>query len=247
MIKKIFSLFVWMVFVTLSMSARTFVVVTGVSNYGDVNINLSQTTKDANAFKKVMESQTKDITILTSSYAYKANILEKLRAICNRAQKGDRVVFYFSGHGMPGGICTYDKTIQYSELVELLATSSASEKICYIDACHAGTASEAQRDLNQDKETLQKALKGYKDQIFFVGCRGDEFSAESAWVGAGFFTQALIKGLRGKSDANSDKQITVIELFKYVYNDVTTRSKSKQHPQLIASKDRHNSVIAVWK
>jgi uncharacterized caspase-like protein len=244
--KKVFCLLTLILFTVISVSARTFVLVTGVSNYGDENINLSQTTKDAKAFKKVMETQTKDITILTSSYANKGNILEKLRAICNRAQKGDRVVFFFSGHGMPGGICTYDKVIQYSELVELLATSSATEKVCYVDACHAGTASDAQKGMNQDKESLQKSLKGYKDQIFFVSCRSSEYSMENNWVGAGFFTQALVKGLRGKSDANSDKKITVIELFKYIYNDVTIRSKSKQHPQLIASKDRYNSVLAVW-
>jgi uncharacterized caspase-like protein len=246
MVKKLFCMLTLILLVVLSVNARTFVLVTGVSNYGDENVNLSQTTKDAKSFKKVMETQTKDITILTSSYANKANILEKLSAICNRAQKGDRIVFFFSGHGTPGGMCTYDKVLQYSELVDLLASSAATEKVCYIDACHAGTASEAQKGLSQDNESLQKALKGNKDQIFFVSCRGSEYSIESSWVGAGFFTQALIKGLRGKSDANSDKQITVIELFKYIYNDVTIRSKSQQHPQLIAPKSRYDSVLAIW-
>ena len=34
--------------------ARTFVLVCGVSNYGDSTINLAQTTKDAKAFAKLM-------------------------------------------------------------------------------------------------------------------------------------------------------------------------------------------------
>lgn len=212
--------------------ARTFVLVTGVSNYGNADINLQQTTKDAKAFKRVMETQTKDITLLTSSNANRTNILSKLKAICNRAQASDRIIFYFSGHGMPGAICTYDNALTYDDLVATLATSAAKEKICFIDACHAGTASQSQKAASADKENknqLSKAIKGKKGQVFFVGCRGDEYSFEHPWVGAGFFTQATIKGLRGKSDSNSDKNITVKELFKYIYNDVTQRSKQKQH------------------
>lgn len=235
--------------VCLLAQARTFVLVTGVSNYGDENINLSQTTKDAKAFKRVMETQTKDITLLTSSNATRANILSKLKAICNRAQASDRIVFYFSGHGMPGAICVYDQSLTYDDLVNTLATSSAKEKICFIDACHAGSAAQAQKNAAQqaDKGQLAKAIKGKKDQAFFVGCRGDEYSYEHPWVGAGFFTQATVKGLRGKSDANADKQITVKELFKYIYNDVTQRSKQQQHPQLIAPAEMMNVVVARWQ
>ncbi len=41
-----------------------------------------------------MATQTKDITLLTSSNVTRANVLEKLSAICNRAQK--MTVSYFS-------------------------------------------------------------------------------------------------------------------------------------------------------
>ena len=69
---------------TLSVNARTFALIAGVSNYGVEDANLSQTTKDAKAFKQLLSKQTKDITLLTSTYANHDNILEKLRAICNR-------------------------------------------------------------------------------------------------------------------------------------------------------------------
>ena len=228
---------------SLGISARTFVLVVGVSNYGDESVNLSQTTKDAKAFRDVMATQTKDITLLTSKYANKANILEKLKAICNRAQQADRIVFYFSGHGMPGGICTYDDVLFYSELADQLSTSSAREKICYIDACHAGSVNNANKGKG---ESLSHVAKTQKNQIYLVACRADEYSYENAWVGAGFFTQGLIKGLRGKSDSNGDKKVTLIELFKYIYNDVVKRSKSEQHPQLIGSANLHDVIVAKW-
>ena len=170
---------------------------------------LARLQKDAKAFKRVMETQTKDITLLTSSNASRANILSKLKAICNRAQSSDRIIFYFSGHGMPGAICTYDKALTYDDLVATLATSAAKEKICFIDACHAGTASQTQKVSatdKTDKNQLSKAIKGKKDQVFFVGCRGDEYSFEHPWARCRIFTQAAIKGLRGKSDSNGEQK-----------------------------------------
>lgn len=230
--------------ICIGISARTFVLVVGVSNYGNEEINLNQTTKDAKSFKNVMEVQTKDIILLTSKYATRSNILEKMSAICNTAQKDDRIVFFFSGHGMAGGICAYDGTIWYSDLINQLDKSVAKEKICYIDACHAGTLSDDK--LNKSQKSLSSAIKGKSGQVFLVGCRADEYSFENPWVGAGFFTQALIKGIRGKADSDGNRQITVIELFKYIYKDVVRRSNGEQHPQLIAPKAMHDTVVMTW-
>ena len=125
---------------TLPVNARTFALIAGVSNYGVEDANLSQTTKDAKAFKQLLSKQTKDITLLTSTYANHDNILEKLRAICNRAQNGDRVIFYFSGHGNKGYLLTSDiKPLYYTEIANILNTTKASDVICFIDACFAGT------------------------------------------------------------------------------------------------------------
>jgi uncharacterized caspase-like protein len=79
-----------------------------------------------------------------------------------------------------------------------------------------------------------------------VSCRSDEYSSESRILGAGYFTQALLKGLRGMADTDNNKQITVIELFKYIYGDVLTHSQQKQHPQLIAPKSLYDVVISKW-
>lgn len=239
--KHIILILLVVLFSAMSLNARTFVLATGVSNYGNEDVNLSQTTKDAKRFKEVMETQTKDITLLTSKNVTRANVLEKLRAICNRAQKDDRVIFFYSGHGMPGAICGYDAAIAYDDIVDVLSTSLAKEKICFIDACHAGSMAKSATD-----DSWIKSVKAKKDQAFFVSCRADEYSVESPFLGAGFFTQALLKGLRGKSDKDGNKEITIMELFKYIHSDVVKRSKDKQHPQLIAPQSLHNAVIFKW-
>lgn len=227
-----------------SVEARTFVLVTGVSNYEGTINDLGESTKDAKRFKEVMETQTKDIIILTSRYVTKDNVLEKLRAICNRAQKGDRIIFYYSGHGTPGAICGYDQNISYDALINELSKSEASEKICFIDACHAGTMANSKSD-----DSWKKSIKGASDQAFFVSCRGDEISAENHIVGAGLFTNALLYGLRGKADKNQDKQVSIIELFKYIYGDVVKRTQKTdypQHPQLIAPESMYDKVVSKW-
>ena len=82
-----------------------------------------------------------------------------------------------------------------------------------------------------------------------MSSRADEYSKENNWIGHGFYTQALLKGLRGKADKNADRQITLMELFKYVYNDVTARSKDYsqiQHPVLIGPSSSYDTVITIW-
>lgn len=241
--RKFIALLFMAVFVAINLQARTFVMSVGVSNYQNSQNNLSQTTKDAKQFKAVMENHTKDITILTSKYANKDNILEKLRAISNRAQKGDRIILFFSGHGYPGGIIAYDKHLTYQEINDILSQSAASVKICFIDACHAGSVGGVKDNLWEYKAPTSGGI------IYMMSSRADEYSIEHPWVGHGFFTQALLKGLRGKADANKDKRITVRELFNYVYNDVqhsTANMEASQHPQLIGVKEVADAVVVDW-
>lgn len=240
--RKLTALMIAMI-MAIGVSARTFVLSVGVSSYQDSENNLSQTTKDAKQFKAVMNNHTKDITILTSKYANKDNILEKLRAISNRAQNGDKVILFFSGHGYPGGIVAHDKAITYQEINDILSKSSASAKICFVDACHAGSVGNV-----RDNTRIYKAPTS-GNIIYMMSSRADEYSIEHPWVGHGFFTQALLKGLRGKADANKDKKITVKELFNYVYNDVqhtTANMNASQHPQLIGVKEVAEAVVVDW-
>lgn len=234
--KKLFCTLLIALCTVAGVSARTFVLVTGVSNYAGEDSDLRQTTKDAKRFAELMKTQTNDVTILTSSNVTYDNVMEKLRAICERAQSDDRVIFFYSGHGAPGGLCAYDGMIPYGDLTGVLGTSAAGEKICFIDACFAGT-------VNNNGNWDGNVPEG---QAFFVSCRPDEVSAEQSYVGAGYFTQALLKGLRGKADRDNNRQITVEELFRYLYGDVLRRSSQRQHPQLIAPKSMYDTVVAKW-
>src|SRR6185369_2229639 len=66
--------------------------------------------------------------------------------------------------------------------------------------------------------------------IVMCSAMGREFALESRTVEHGFFTLALIEGLRGKADYNQDKVIYWTELDSYVTDRVKTLSQGQQHP-----------------
>lgn len=234
--KKIIS-FIILAVLSIAVNARTFVLITGVSNYeGTVN-DLQQSTKDAKSFYELMSKHTNDVTILTSKNAYRKNVLDKLSTIARAAKTGDCIMLYYSGHGTPGAICLYDEFLGYSDIVNIMKQSKASQKVLIVDACHAGTVND---DISQHNITERDGL------VCIMGCRPEEYSQENSYLGAGYLTQGLLKALRGKGDTNRDRRITVLEAFKYAYSDVVKRSQNMQHPQLIAPQSFHNAVLLKW-
>lgn len=245
--KKLISIFVVLFIITTHIFAQhTYVLVAGISNYGDEETNLHQTTKDAKAIKEVFDKQPNTtVAILTSKYASGSNIEEKLNAMVKLAKPTDKIIFCFSGHGTTGGFVSYGPQLfSYKTLAQILSNAKAQNIICFIDACMSGS-------VQNDATSNYGFSEGNSHQglCFIVGSRADEISWENNWVGHGFFTKALLKGLRGLSDKNRDKQVTLKELFDYVYNDVTARTKKTehpQHPQLIGPSSSHNVVITSW-
>lgn len=235
--KRFFLFMIMACLAVVAVQARTFVLVVGVSNYDDPNNNVQWTTASAKNFAKLMQGKTKDVSLLTSSNAGRDNVISKLTAIANRAQKGDRIIFFYSGHGQEGGLYVYNGVLAYNDINRILASSKATDKYCFIEACHSGTAAAAQPNSDAAKQS---------NITYFVGCRPDESAYVDPLIGGGVFSQGLIKGLRGKADANRDKQITVLELFKYAYGDVVNRKNKQQHPQLIGPKSMHNNVLMSW-
>lgn len=219
---------------------KTYALLTGVSNYGIQGVNLHNTTKDVKQLKKILDKQGMIVTMLTSNNVTIPNIEEKLNAIIQLAKPEDKILFFFSGHGNTGQITVYGlESFYYQDLMKILSKAKTREVFCFIDACMSGSVS----------PTEYEWADAHKGVTFMMSSRADEYSKENNWIGHGFYTQALLKGLRGKADKNADRQITLMELFKYVYNDVTARSKDYsqiQHPVLIGPSSSYDTVITIW-
>lgn len=231
---------------------KTYAIMTGVSNYEGTQNDLTQSTKDAKNLAALYKENGADVTLFTSKYATRDNLIAQIRKIAKVATPSDHIVFSYSGHGAPGYLCTYTtgnmQMLSYQELFKELDRCAAKDIVVYVDACFSGTAAAAVAGTKvmPGEKTWQEIVKAGQRYVLFLSSRDSETSAESPYVGAGFFTRALTKGLRGKSDANADRRITVMELFKYVYSDVLLHSDNKQHPQLVAPKALHETVLMKW-
>lgn len=218
-----------------AMAQKTYAIITGVSNYGGTNTNLIQSTKDAKNLALLYKSKGATVVLLTSRNATRDNIIAAIRKVKGIATSSDYIIFSYSGHGLENRICTYasspSEMLSYDDLFRELDQCMVKNIVCYIDACFSGTA------IN--------SLRPNPRNIVFLSSRSSETSSESPLVGSGLLTNGIIKGLRGKADSDGDKNVTVMELFKYIHKDVQLHNK-KQHPQLVTSKSLYNNVLMSW-
>ncbi len=209
--------------------ARTYLVSVGIADYSGyptkVN-NLSLTTKDAQTIVNVYAANTSvDYALLLNEKATKDRIVRAIKKVFNSAGVNDIVVFFFSGHGYPGGFCAYDGNLGYDEVRNAMAKSKCKNKMMFIDACRAG-------GMRVDEHTSQAAMTAAKQAnvLLFLSSRNNENSIERKDMQNGFFTAYLQKGLRGAADSNHNRIITAKELYDYVHNGVTQLSEGAQHP-----------------
>lgn len=242
--KRLLSIIVMLMLVALSIQGqKTYALLAGVSNYGVDSINLHTTTKDVKNLKKVFDNQNVKSAVLTSKYANHDNIVAKLKGIIKLAKPNDNIIFFFSGHGSPGGFVPSDRSFfNYQELVDILKKANVANIYCFIDACMSGSV----KTISANNFGVGN---GTPNICFMTASSGTEISRENRIVGHGYFTKALLKGLRGMSDKNSDKNVTLEELFNYIYKDVTYRTRNsdvEQHPQLICPSSMRDNYLTKW-
>lgn len=223
---------------------KTYTLITAISNY-DQNKrpecgDLPMTTETAKVLKVILEKQSSSIAMLTGRNANHDNFLAKLRSLCAAAGPKDRVIIYYGGHGSPGSLCAWDKDVQFSEIFPIFRRSKASQIICFIESCYSGSAI-------TDAEKYNWNTNNCPNLVMFMSSRPNEPSyGDGIMTASGIFGKALQNGLRGMCDIDKNRDITVLELFKYIHAYVKKRTYSNQHPQLITSPDNYNKKVISW-
>ena len=219
-----------------------YVVSVGIANYQNIS-GLVLPEKDAKAIAELYKTQTKNVILITGKYATKARILKSLKDQFSRAKEEDMIVFSFSGHGYPGGICPFDMSakddsgVSYREIRNILKQSRAKRKIIFADACFSGGL--------RNNASAHHQNHNDADVLLFLSSRGGETSIESPFMLNGFFTTYLLRGLRGGADTDRNRKITAKELFLFVSQGVKERSKDQQHPVMWGKFD-DDYVLMDW-
>lgn len=221
--------------------ARIYLVSAGISDYPGSDIDLNLPANDAKTIAWLYSKNSDvDYTLLVNSQATVKDITAAMNRQFAKAGADDIVVFFFSGHGYPGGFVAYDGEMDYIVVRRAMARSASKHKMIFADACYAGKMSGSSRNSSGSLASAKKA-----DVMLFLSSRSNETSIERSDMQNGFFTTALQQGLRGKADANRDRTITARELFDYVHRLVMQLSYNKQHP-VMWGKFSDNMTVMKW-
>lgn len=224
--------------------ARTYLVSVGIADYssfpGRLN-NLTLTVKDAETIAWLYsENNSVDYALLLDGKATKSRIVRAMNKVFGKAKENDVIVFFFSGHGYPGGFCASDGKLGYDEVRKAMAKSRCRNKMMFVDACRSG-------GMRVDDTEGQGAITAAKkaNVMLFLSSRNNENSIERRDMQNGFFTTYLQKGLRGNADANRNRTITAKELFDFVHEGVSRISGGEQHPVMWGNFS-DNMIVMKW-
>ena len=222
---KRFLILFWVLLCTVLPKAEAqnvYVVSAGVADYpGKVN-DLVLCATDAKAIARLYRKNAKaDVVLLTDSNATKKRIQSAARTLFQKAKPDDIVVFFFSGHGYPGGFVAHDDMLSYEEIRALFASCKAKNKMVFADACFSGDIRDGKRTGHNDPKS---------NIMLFLSSRSNEYSIEVPSMRNALFASCLIRSLKGGADVNGDRVITAKELFNAVSTGVAQLSRNRQHP-----------------
>ena len=179
--------------------------------------------------------------------------------LARSAKKDDLILIFFAGHGAPeidprgaesDGLAKYlvpndaDPNDLYStalpmdEFQTIFDRIEADRVVVFLDACYSGAAggrtfaSQRTRAGRVDDVFLDRLTRS-KGRAIVTASRSSEVSLEVPELGHGLFTHFLVQGLRGAADLDRDGIVSLQELYQYLEQQVTQKSRSiggNQHP-----------------
>ncbi|RRB04420.1 caspase family protein [Larkinella rosea] len=234
----------WYAEKTAGKTGQTYAVVVGISDYQALSYatgDLRFADRDARQVVQFLRSKpggqvgASHIRLLTNRQATWANIQQAL-TLFREAGADDRVILYFSGHGLPDSFVPYDvipgnrsRLLTHRAIKAAFYESKAQTKLCIADACLSGSMTQPTKQRSAAQTITTNAGAG-SNVAMLLASRSTENAVESRRLAGGTFTYYLLKGLNGRADRNHDKMVTIRELHRYVSPLVRQITRGKQAP-----------------
>ncbi len=254
-------------------------VVIGISDYQDDGItDLRFAHRDAEAFVAWLRSAAggslpdDNIQLLLNEKATKAQFAAALDWLREQSKEGDQTLIYFSGHGdvdskiigQEGFLLFWDTPSQsyisgayplyfLKLVISTLSLQNKAKVVMIADACRAGKL--AGSAIGGAQITNENLRQQFAHEIKILSCQPNEVSIESEqWGGGrGVFSYHLVDGMYGMADGNTDGQVTLSEMDRYLEDHVTKEAAPmRQTPMVIGDKWEPLAqvlpdVLALWK
>ncbi|MCB9677676.1 MAG: caspase family protein [Alphaproteobacteria bacterium] len=126
------------------------------------------------------------------------------------------LVFYYSGHAGRDGLHLAGSVLPLEDVRRWLEGSAAQVRVAFVDACESGALVKGGTPTDVVEVTVDDALTA--SGVAIVTSTGPLAAArESSTFGGGVFSRALLTGLRGSADADTDGVITLDEAYRYAF------------------------------
>jgi hypothetical protein len=229
-------------------SRKLYALVVGVSNYADPAMALKYAAKDAGDFDKALQAQ-KDLyysdvqtRVLKDRDVTRASVIKGLQWLEQMAtDPNDVSVLFMAGHGMTDDKQTYwfytsdadDDNVRINgvsqEEIRKSLQGLQGKVLWFLDTCHAGTAAKRWPvDMNVLVNTVSASENG--GIVVFASSTGRQVSVESADLGNGAFTKAVVEGIALGKAAPLSNFITTSSLDTYVAYRVSQITNNQQTP-----------------
>lgn len=231
---------------------KTRALIIGISKYQYIE-SLKFADNDANEFASLLTNNPfwniapGDITLLKNENAKCGDIIAELSRLMQISKAGDKVIFYFSGHGdietitqFKNGYLLANDTYKNNYITGAIPVSFLKEAFVtllnkdvkvfmFTDACRSGNLAGGLKGTEFAASAISST---WKNEIKILSSQPGQLSYEDEkWgKGRGVFSYYLTKGLTGEADQNKDSVITISELERYVGENVTTATSNKQQP-----------------
>ena len=179
--------------------------------------------------------------------------------LARSAKKDDTVLIFYSGHGAPevdprgieaDGLAKYlvpidadpedlfSSALPMDDIHTIFARIESERVVVFLDTCYSGAAggrtfaSKKTRAGDVDELFLERLTRA-KGRAIITASRPTEVSIELAELGHGIFSYYVMQGLKGAADLNRDGIVSLQELYEYVEQQVSRKSRAvggNQHP-----------------
>jgi hypothetical protein len=144
------------------------------------------------------------------------------------------LVVYYSGHADAEALHLGSGRLPSTELEGLVRGSSASFRVLVVDACRSGALTAVKGASPAPSFEVGPAGLASEGFVVLTAAAAGEDAQESDRLRSSFFTHHFLSGLRGAADDDGDRNVTLDEVYGYVFRE-TVRSSSAtlagtQHP-----------------
>jgi hypothetical protein len=215
--------------------------VVGVSDYPDPDDRLPAVAADVREMAKVLSSKhgvfpANGVAVLADKQATRDKVLAALRSVFSGSAAAETVFVYLAGHGVVIGgryyYVAYDTNseataVPLTEIKALFDATKSRRAFLWLDFCHSGGIL-ARGGSPGDIAAVKRAIgvvSGH-GKVIVAACTPTQSSYESSALGHGFFTHALLRGLRGEAKS-AQGEVTAHSLYEFIDHQV---ANSRQQP-----------------